>query len=89
MSLVGYTWYKIFNTTEFEALGLVSKEYTVEFEGVGEKTILVTRGNVTSVLFDDIFLSVNLNGNNPFLFDDRGLYVDSNQDAYVGIKDED
>lgn len=88
MSLADYTWYNVFNSMEFEAEGLVSKEYTVEFEGIGEKNILVTKGNVTSVLFDDIFLTINLNNNNPFELDDRAVYVDSDSEVWLGILNE-
>ena len=86
---MNYEWFKIFNKTEFEALNLISKEYTYNFEGIGNKTILVTKGNVLSVLFDDIFMSVNLNDNNPFEMDDRAVYLDANNDVWVGILDED
>ena len=87
MSLVNYTWYKIFNKDDFDALGLPSVEYTVIFEGIGEKTIVAFQGNRLSVLFDDIFLTVNLNSNNPFELDSRGVYIDANNDVYVGILD--
>jgi hypothetical protein len=30
-----YTWFKIFNKTEFEATGLVSRSYRVFLNGVG------------------------------------------------------
>jgi hypothetical protein len=80
-----YDWYKTFNKTEFENTGLVSREYIYEFVGVGEKTILATRGENTSVLFDDVFMCINLNDTNPFEFEDRAVYVDENDDVWVGI----
>jgi len=81
-----YDWFKIFNLDEFLATGFVSKTYEYNFVGVGLKDILVTRGNLNSVLFDDVFLAINLNQNNPFELDNRAVYIDSNDDVWVGIK---
>jgi hypothetical protein len=83
---MAFTWYKIFNKTEFDAEGLVSKEYEVIFENIGLKTILVTQGNRLSVLIDDVFLSINLNDKNPFSFESRAVYLDDNNDVWVGIE---
>lgn len=84
-----YDWYNIFNLTEFLAEDLVSKAYEYEFEGADIKTVLVTKGNYTSVLFDDVFLPINLNDRNPFEYEDRAVYLDENQDVWVGILNED
>jgi len=83
-----YTWFKIFNKTDFEALGLVSRSYTVFLQGVGQRTIVATKGNYLSVLFDDIFLPINLNTNNPFEMDSRAVYLDANNDVWVGVLNE-
>jgi|AVFP01.1.fsa_nt_gi hypothetical protein len=83
-----YTWFKIFNKTEFEATGLVSRSYRVFLNGVGERTILSTKGNYLSVLFDEVFLPINLNSNNPFEMDERAVYLDANNDVWVGILNE-
>lgn len=88
MSIEDYTFYNVFNLDDFEAEGLVSKEYTKEFEGVGEKTILVTKSNLVGVLFDDIYLPLELNNNNPFEMDDRAVYIDDDNEVYVGILNE-
>lgn len=80
-----YDWFNVFNKTEFEALDLVSKTYEVIFEGVGKKEILVTKGNYLSVLIDEIFLSVNLNDKNPFEFEDYAVYLDEDNDVWIGI----
>jgi hypothetical protein len=42
-----YTWFKIFNKTEFEATGLVSRSYRVFLNGVGERTILATKPTIS------------------------------------------
>ena len=83
---MNYDWFKIFNKDEFEALDLVSKEYTFDFDGYGLKNLLVTKGNLLSVKIDDIFLSVNLNDKNPFAMDQRAIFIDPDNNVYVGIE---
>lgn len=80
-----YTWFKIFNRTEFEALALVSKTYAVNLQGLGEKEILVTKGVGIGMLYDGVFLSLELNDANPYAFDDRAIYVDEADDVYLGV----
>ncbi len=81
-----YDWFLIFNLTEFEALGLVSKLYTIELEDVGEKDILVVMGNNPGMIYEDIFLSLNMNDENPFAFEDHAIYLNEDtQDVYLGI----
>jgi hypothetical protein len=84
---MNYDWYNIYNMTEFLATGLVSRTVTVIFDGLGLKEILLTKGydDGVSVLFDDVFLKINLNDKNPFEFEDRAVYLDSNNDIWVGI----
>lgn len=86
---MSYNWYKVFNKTEFEALGLVSAEYSFIFKNVGLKSVLVTQGNYLAVKFDDVFLTLNLNDKNPFEFENRAIYLDENDDVWVGIAVED
>lgn len=86
---MNYNWFKIFNKTEFEELDLTSKTYTQVLTGVGERDILVTQGIGLGVLFDDVFLPVQLNDKNPFEFEDRAVYIDDNDDVWVGIAIED
>ena len=80
-----YNWFKVFNRTEFEALGLVSRTYTLNLQGVGQKEILVTKGATIGMVYDDIFLSLELGDNNPFEFEDHALYVDGLDDVYIGV----
>jgi len=85
-----YDWYYIFNLTEFEALDLVSRMYTPILENLGQKEILVTKGNYTSILYDDVFLPINLNDRNPFAMGDYAVYLDSDsQNVFLGIVHED
>lgn len=82
---MNYTWFLIFNLAEFISLDLGSKTYTLNLDGVGEKDILVTSGNLVSITYDGIVLSINLNTKNPFEFEDHAIYVDDNDDVYLGI----
>lgn len=84
-----YDWYKIFNLTEFEALDLISKKYQVVLKDIGAKEILVTKAGLVSMIYDDVFLSINLNNRNPFTFEERAVYVDDNDDVWLGIAVED
>ncbi len=84
-----YEWYKILSLTAFNLAGLVSQELTLELENIGQKTILVTKGNLTSILYEGIFLSANLGDKNPFEFENHAIYVDSNDDLWLGIANED
>jgi hypothetical protein len=80
-----FDWYKVLNRAEFEAAGLVSKEVEMILDGVGQKTILVTKGNVYSILVDGVYLSIGLGGKNPFVFGGYAVYLDSNDDIWMGI----
>ena len=81
-----FDWYKIFNLTEFTALDLVSKNYSLVLSEIGQAEILVTKGNYTSMLYEGVFLPINLNNNNPFIFDDFAIYLDvPSQDVYLGV----
>lgn len=86
MAVGNYNWYQVFNLTEFEALGLVSKEYTVIFEDIGQVTVLVTKGNLVGMTYDGVFLPLNLNDNNPFEFDGHACYVNSDNEVFLGIE---
>lgn len=83
-----FAWFRIFNIAEFEALNLVSKTYVLELEDIGEKEILVTKGDFISILYDGVFLSVLMKDENPFIFDGHAVFVDENQDVYLGIAQE-
>lgn len=81
-----YTWFLIFNLTEFEALGIESKEYEYVMGSLGLKTILVTKGNAVSLTFEGIMLSVNLNDVNPFEFEDYAVFLHPDtDDVYLGV----
>lgn len=81
-----FNWYKVINRAEFLATGLVSREVEVILEGIGLKTILVTVGNLFSITVDEVMLSIDLlEDANPFVFDERAVYVDANDDVWYGV----
>lgn len=85
-----YLWFKIFNTAEFDALGLVSKTYTYDLEDIGEKDFLVTKGVTYGITYEGVFLSLEMSDLNPFPFEGFALYLDEDQNVWFGIEqDED
>ena len=80
-----YTWFKIFNEGDFEAANLVSRTYSVNLEDIGQKDILVTKGNLISMTYEGVMLSLDMNGANPFEFEGFAIYRDENDDVWLGI----
>lgn len=81
-----YNWYNLFNLTEWLATGLVSRTLSVNLDNDGAKEILITQGNETALTFDDVFLILNFNGNNPYARDGRAVYLDDEQNVWIGIQ---
>lgn len=83
-----YDWYLIFNLTAFEALNLVSKVYTADYEDLGQVDILVTKGNYVSMQYDDVFLPIQMSDENPFVFDNYAVWIDTEtNNVYLGINE--
>ncbi len=80
-----FDWYKILNRAEFEALDLVSREVQVVLDGIGLKTILVTKGNLYSITYEGVMLSIGVTDENPFAFGGYAVYLDQNDDIWLGI----
>jgi hypothetical protein len=80
-----FNWFRLFNQQEFLDLELVSYEFDVELEGVGTKNIMIAKGTAVSIFVDGIFLSINLNGRNPFRYNELAVYLDENEDVWLGI----
>ena len=81
-----YLWFKIFNQNEFRDSGLTSLEITLELEGIGEKDILITRGEVIGFLYEGVFLVPNFLERIPFVFDGFAAYRDEEtSDVYLGF----
>ncbi len=84
-----YDWYKIINLAEFEALDLVSRNLELILGNIGLANVLVTKGNMVSILYNGIFLSIGLNDESPFEFEGHAVYLDANDDVWLGILNED
>lgn len=80
-----YIWYFMFNLDEFNALGLVSRTYTLTLENIGQKDVLLTKGNYIGITYEGIFLPLNQTEKNPFEFDDQAIYVDEDQNVWLGF----
>jgi len=80
-----FDWYNLFNKQDFLDTNLISRTLDVFLEGVGQKQILITRGNELGVVYDDVFLIVGFNSKNPFEFEDRAIYTDANDDVWIGL----
>ena len=82
---MNFDWYKITSQDDFLALGVPSKAFDLELEDIGQVTVLVTSGNRVGILYDGVFLAVGLNGDNPFEFDGYAVFLDENDDIYLGV----
>ena len=81
-----YNWYNLFNMNDFDNMGIPSFSDEFFLTDVGAETIMITKGNLTSILFRDTFLPVNLNGKNPFVVGTYAVYYDENFDIWLGIE---
>lgn len=86
---MNFDWYKIFNINEFNLLNVFSKTYRLNLQPLGQKDILVTKGNKYGILYQDVFLVAELNQKNPFVKDGFAIAVAENNDVYLGIEIED
>jgi len=78
-------WFRLFRLPNFDDLGLTSTQISVALEGYGLHDILICKGNETSILYEGVFLTINMNGKNAFRLDDNAVYLDSNDDVWLGI----
>lgn len=86
-----FNWFLIFNRLEFDLTGLVSRKYSVTLDGIGDKDILVTRGNLLSMTYEGVMVSLDTNPpvdapfTAPFIFDNLGMMQTTNGDVYLGV----
>jgi len=55
-----YSWFLIFNLNDFLATELVSKDYALNLETVGQSVFTAFQGNVVSIKYLDEFMPVNM-----------------------------
>jgi hypothetical protein len=88
MALADFIWYQIVNYNDFVDLDLPSQEFEAIFTNIGLKDVLITKGNLVSMLYEGVFLSCELNDQNPFEFDGHAIWRDENDDLWLGIAKE-
>lgn len=84
-----FDWFRLFNMENFTQSDLVSYEFQAVLGQYGLKDVLVTKGNKTGVLIDDVFMCIEMNDKNPTRFGERALFIDENDDVWIGIYRED
>ncbi|AEG42323.1 hypothetical protein BdPhPhi1402_gp26 [Bdellovibrio phage phi1402] len=86
-----FNWFLIFNRVEFDETELVSRTYSVTLDGIGDKDILVTRGNILSMTYDGVMVGLDTDSpadapfSAPFIFDNVGIMQTTNGDVYLGL----
>lgn len=84
-----FTWYYIFNTDEFDALDIPSQSLTLILGDIGSQEVTIFKGNFYGIKFDDVLLCVNVNDRNPFQFEGYAIYLDDENNIWLGIEIED
>lgn len=80
-----WDWYRLINKNDFDNTNLVSQELTLVLEGIGQKTFMLTHGRLFSITVDDTMLAAGMNGKNPFIFNNRALYIDLDNVVWYGV----
>lgn len=83
-----WNWYPIFKLTDWLATGLVQRTLVLDLQDMGEQSFLITQGETTAVLWEDKFLPVNFLDQNPYIQDGVGVFKDTNDNVYIGFKEE-
>lgn len=77
-------WYQIVNLADFLSLGLYSRVYSINFS-FGTADVMICQGNSTNIFFDDVFLTLDLNTQNPYIFDNHLAYLDQSNNIWLGV----
>lgn len=85
-----FDWYQLFNYMTFLNDGLVSRTLTVVLDGVGQRNILIVKGNEVSIVYEDVILPVLFENENPFISEGDlahyAVYKDSDENIWLGIE---
>lgn len=82
-----FNWFRIINEIDFLNSGLVVQELTFDLLGVGEKTFVITKGEVFGVTCDGVFIPIIFE-ENPMIFEGSALFVDvETRDIYWGFSE--
>lgn len=80
-----FDWYKLFLLSDFIATGLVSRTLEVNFEGIGRKQVLITKGNEVSITYENVLLPVEFLDNNPYEQNGYAVYKDEEGYIWLGV----
>ena len=80
-----YNWFRIFNTSEFVGVDFTSKTYNLNLETLGFKDVLVCKGNLFSMTYEGVMLTIGLNDSNPFEFDGYASFINDVGTVYLGV----
>lgn len=83
---MGFTWFKVFNKEEFEAKDVPSENVTMIFEGKGQKSFMITKGDSVSIVIDGVMLPVKFANKNPWSDSGFAVFLDDAQDVYLGFE---
>jgi len=83
---MNFNWYYIFNALDFESAGLVQRTYSLILDGIGEKDILVTKGNYLGITYEGVFLPYDLAGIGQFEFEGFAIAKHENGNVFLGIE---
>lgn len=83
---MNYDWFKIFNHQEFLKTGLTSRNLNLFLSEYGQRQVMITRGDLVSLVLDDVILPVEFMGKNPYVRDGRAIYKDENGDVFLGFE---
>jgi hypothetical protein len=88
---MNYDWYKIANISDLDVaeIDYPSMNYSLILEDVGLVDVMMVKGANYGLIYDDVFLSANMNGENPFAFDGYAIYQDDDDYLWLGIEVED
>lgn len=81
-----FDWYKVFNLDEFLAEQITSREMILLLESIGRTVLLISRGNLVSISFNDVFLPVNFSGDEPYVDSGYASYLDEDNNVWFGVE---
>lgn len=81
-----WDWFKLFNLDEFLSEELTSRTLVAVLEGRGTAIILISRGNMVSLTYNDVYLPVNLVGINPYIDSGYGSFIDTDNNVWLGFE---
>jgi hypothetical protein len=81
-------WFKVYNLQDFIDTGLVSREIDLDLPTLGLTTVMLTKGIGYGLRYEDYFLPIQLNDKNPYIIDNILIYLDPDDDIWLGLLSE-